>query len=258
MERKISDAELDRLITEALEMTDDQLADLMDQAKLDAELEGQLSAKPPQGGFEDVMKRVAESEKEERSVSKVVRVKKVLRPLLVVAVLGTIVLGAGIGVSGQREFEFIKRIRSEYSMGYNNTESLTNNTELELAYQRICDEIGIRPVMLNYMPAELRFEGLKIDNGRATITFECKGKYVYLQQTLRSKDSSYNSISDRIAYKVIEHRRLGKIDVYYNELQDGQNEYSAALSNDNAYYYISGFVEEDEFIKVVERLNYYE
>jgi len=258
MNRRITDAEMDQLIKEAFEVTDDQLAEVMDRAKEEAEQQGELLAAPPKGGFEDVMRRVAESEKEETPKQKVFRVKKVIRPLLVAAVLGTIVLGTGIGASGQREFEFVKWIKGEYSRGYDNVDSMNISGDTEIAYRRIRDEIGIRPIMLEYIPAEMVFEELIIEDGRATMMFSYKGNRIYFQQTLKSFDISINTISDKTIYKEIEHYRFDTIFVYQNKLVGENPEYGAQFTLDNAYYHIEGIIEEDEFIKIVERLAYYE
>ena len=40
-------------------------------------------------------------------------------------------------------------------------------------------------------------------------------------------------------------------------MKNGDIEYSANIEGDDAFYYFSGVMEKEEFIKVVENLNYY-
>ena len=48
-----------------------------------------------------------------------------------------------------------------------------------------------------------------------------------------------------------------KLYIEENRLKNGNIEYSTSIEEDNAFYYFSGVMEREEFIKVVESLNYY-
>lgn len=257
MKRKITDAELDQLIKEAFEVTDDQLAEVLDCAKKEAELQGELFATPPQGGFEDVMRRVVADNKTEDAHKKTVRLKRIIRPMFVAAVLGTIILGTGISVSGRKGFAFESWNRSANVGGYDNSNTLNDAGTAAEAYKRIGDEIGIRTVELFYRPKGVEFNFLEIENGRAFMVFSCGEGYVHFLQALNSADNSTSIASDRTPYQKIEHRVFGNIDIYQNLLEDGTIEYSAQFAVDNAYYYLTAVMEESEFLEIVSQLKYY-
>lgn len=50
---------------------------------------------------------------------------------------------------------------------------------------------------------------------------------------------------------------IKQLKIRENELENGKKEYETEIYDDKAYYYLSGIIELDEYIKIVENLNYY-
>ena len=48
------------------------------------------------------------------------------------------------------------------------------------------------------------------------------------------------------------------ISIYKNELEGEKPEFGAQFVNEDAYYYLFGVIDEDEFLKIVEYIKYYE
>lgn len=253
---QINDNYIEQLLEEAFGYSDEQLAAELDRAAEEASKNPDPRLTPPAHEFETIMARVREEETSSKKTKKVVRIKKVLRPMLVAAVLGTIVLSSGIGVSGKREFEFWKWNKGNNSIRYENTNDLQNEDLESNAYGIIEEKLGIRAVELYYMPESMLLEKLNLGNGRADIMFSYNDNYIHFRQALKSVEVATNIVSDREIYKVVKNRELGNIEIYKNDL-DKETEYSAHFLIDNAYYYIIGIMEEAEFIKIVERMGYY-
>lgn len=254
---QMNDNYIEQLLEEAFGYSDEQLAAELDRAAAEAAKNPDPRLAAPEDEFEKIMARVREEETSTKKAKKVVRIRKVLRPMLVAAVLGTIVLSAGVGVSGKREFEFWKWSKENNSIRYENTRDLQNVDVESNAYGTIEEKLGIRAIELHYVPEKTYFEYLNIKNGRADIVFKYKEGFIHFHQALKSVAISTNIASDRQLYKTVEHREFGNVEIYKNSLEDGRVEYSAHFSVNNAYYYLTGIIEEEEMIKIIERMRYY-
>lgn len=97
-------------LEEAFGYSDQQLVEEFDRAATLYAQSPDPRLKPPEGEFQKIMERV---EKEKKAERKVIRLKKVLRPMLVAALLGGAVLGSGIGVNGLEGMDYGFREREE-------------------------------------------------------------------------------------------------------------------------------------------------
>ena len=252
---QIDDNYITQKLEEAFGYTDEQLAAQLDRAAAKLAENPDPLLTPPEDEFSKIMARVNESKK----AHKVVRIKKVLRPMLVAAVLGTIVLGTGIGVSGKREYEYQVRERASDEVVFNNVDSVDKVNEIEQAYEKIEKELGIQAIELLYIPKGMLFQKVEINKGIARMEFIYQEHYIHFYQVLRNVESSTDFMTDRNSYKKIYNRNLSTyISIYKNELEGSQPEWGIQFTNEKAYYILQGIIEEDEFIKIVERLRFFE
>lgn len=215
-------------------------------------------------GYQNLYLRLVESgyiEKNGKSPKKRYRrLKSAGKVILVAAVLFTLVMMSGIGVIGQKNFEYQPKVVSDVGKNivWDNTSNLNEIDDTEKAYFEIKEQLGIKVLKLNYIPKELVYNNLKINKGHATIEFNYKDKKLHLMQVKYAVENSDSFASDRIekhAYKEIYNKWLDKnIIIRKNELSDGSIEYEAELYENNVYYYISGIIDEDTFIKIIEDL----
>ena len=95
--------------------------------------------------------------------------------------------------------------------------------------------------------------------GHAILRFDYKGKSIYLKEICPS---------ERRAMSVLKSDRATQLEVYNdwiekklyveeNKLENGNIEYSINIEGEDAFYYFSGVMEREEFIKIVENLNFY-
>ena len=72
------------------------------------------------------------------------------------------------------------------------------------------------------------------------------------------KTASINYQSDRKINKKIFNKWLNEdIEYSINKLENGQVEYEAVLTKKNVVYYISSFISEEEYIRILENVNFY-
>ena len=93
----------------------------------------------------------------------------------------------------------------------------------------------------------------------AVLKFEYKGNKVYLKQgkISETKELSEKLSSDRHIGEPIYNQLLNQyIYIEENALQSGEIEYSAEVNVDTNYYYLSGIMDREEFIKLVEGMGF--
>lgn len=242
-------------LEEAFGYSDQQLVEEFDHAATQYAQNSDPRLKPPEGEFQKIMERV---EKEKKAERKVIRLKKVLRPMLVAALLGGAVLGSGIGVNGLEGVDYRIWERDEGDIIFSNIRNKNEESTIEDVYEEIEEKIGISAIELSYMPRGMAFVELVLDMDRAKLEFIYEENYFYFHQILWNLGDSTNYKSDRKLYTEIYNRYLDcYIPIYKNELEGEKPEFGAQFINGDAYYYLFGIIDEDEFIKIVEHIKYF-
>ena len=262
---KVSQEE-DKLIQQKLQeafgYTDEQLAAQLDQAAAEYAAHPELNLTPPKGEFEKILAMAAQDEKQETQDKKedghkVIRLKKVMKPMILVATVGAILLGTGMMASGRRYYRFWAREDGKGQIIFNNVETLNKVDSLEKAYEEIEIQLGIKATQLYYVPEKLEYKDMIIDKGFVRMKLAYEGREVYFYQVVKENANSTAYNSDRELYKEIYNRYLRQnIKIYKNILEDNNTEFSAQYMNDNAFYCFEGVIQEDEFDKIIKNLNY--
>lgn len=261
---KVSQEE-DKLIQQKLQeafgYTDEQLAAQLDQAAAEYAAHPELNFTPPKGEFEKILAMAAQDETQDKKEDghKVIRLKKVMKPMILVATVGAILLGTGMMASGRRYYWFWERDAGNGQIIFNNVDAISEADSLEKAYEEIENQLGISGPRLFYNPSELVYKKLIIKDGMARIDFSYGDKYLYYQQMSKGVASSIGYNSDRELYKSIHNRFLNnEIKVYRNELETGNIEFNAQYINENTVFYLVGNIDEKVFEKIVKNLSYVE
>lgn len=236
----------------------------------DPELEARIAGET-EDGFKAMMQKIhAEnikpvtereySEKKKEDERKVTLLRPVLKVMFVAAAIMVLLNGMGIVVSARKEFEYsyIKTGKMKNEVVWQNGDYTRADGQLMEAYQRISDELGIRVLTLGYKPKQLLFEEVVIDKGRALVTFSYGDKAVYLRETRNSSDQITDYVaSDRKETDIVYNPWLShEFVIEENKLNDRDIEYSTKFERDGAYYYLEGLMDRDEFINVVESLDF--
>lgn len=122
------------------------------------------------------------------------------------------------------------------------------------AYSQVEKKLGIRPLMISYIPDGATFDGLYFFEGSAQIKFSYGeySFYLHCRKDVVGKNFSDLALSDRQRYHKVFNEWLGQMMVIEkNELERGKVEYSVSIQTETESYYISGIMPEEEFIKIV-------
>lgn len=251
--------EIDNLIAEEMRTAfgygKDHLIEEFDKAAMQMD---EIDRVPPEGEFEKIAAKVhAFDEEKKKSSKKVVRLKRVGKVGLLVAILGCVVLGTGIGASGKRYYEYGFRVSNQGgSEVWNNTGNLEAEYTVDEAYEKIKEVLGLNVLRLMYIPEGMELSNLILGDGYTRMEFTCEGNYIYFIQTQYPVENSGSTMSDREIIKTIYNKGLGKeIDIEKNQLSNNEIEFSTDFVIDKTYYNLSGIISEKEFINVLEKIN---
>lgn len=211
---------------------------------------------PPEGEFDKIMATARK-----RASKKVVRLKRLGKIGLLVAILGCMLMGTGIGASGKRAYEYnIKSYAQGQSSIWNNAEFIETGNETDLiledAYQKIKDELGIESLQLVRLPEGMGLTKLSLGEGYARMEFTQGEKYVYFVQSQYPVESSGSTTSDCGDIENVNNKALDmNLKIKKDKLSNKKIEYSTEFAIDKTYYYLIGTVTEDEFIQIIKRIN---
>lgn len=197
---------------------------------------------------------------EETHKRKVIRLRRIWRPLVAVAVVGSVIWGFGIGASGQKFYGYRGRVKSEVgdNIVWNNDENLNYVSECDKAYEEINKKLGIDVLKLTYIPYDMVFSSMKLEDGHATIKFVYGDTAIYFNQSKANVGRSENIVSDHELTEVVNNEWINKnISIYHSQVEDGKKEYEAKIEINGAIYYLYGILDEkDTFIEIVENLSF--
>lgn len=268
-----NDSDLDEVIRGALGLSDEQLMEEL--YKAEQAIDDSQIPPSPKDGFQQILNKIEQqnikgyrethpSEKKDTPDGNQEKVhwifSKRFRVLLTAAILIGVLMGVGLTATGKRNFEYVQSEREGKGndIALNNDENKIITSELEEAYQKIHDELGIAVLKFGYMPADMEFVRLEIDNRHAMMIFNYKDNKLYFVQDLKTDSSSSNLKSNRKTVKTIKNNWFEyDIKIKSITLDDGTIEYSTEIKIDDAFYYIDAVMDLEEFIKIIEDINYY-
>lgn len=176
----------------------------------------------------------------------------------VAVTVAVVMLKPGIDVVGKRNYEYKSEseIKEEGGNLWNNQENyVLEDSNLEIAYEKIKKELGIAVLKLNYIPEGMSLSKMYIEDRHARLEFDYKNSHVYMLEILYPVDNSEYRSSDRKEYEIVENVWMDKkITIKKNKISDDLDEYSASFEMGNALYYLQAIMEEQEFISIVENL----
>ena len=184
--------------------------------------------------------------------------RKVLLLAAAVCVLG---LGTTMVVSAHREYKYnLYPVEAERNiMVKQNSVMKMKTKKLEDAYIEIENGLGIKVLKLGHVLSGMRFKEGTIGEKHALIELEYNGMSIFLKEAIspESDESTQVKASDREECEEVYNSWLKKsLIIEENILPAGLTEYSTYIDINNTYYYLSGMMEKDEFIELVQGLYY--
>ena len=188
--------------------------------------------------------------------TKVVRVGK--KKVLLVAALAAAFVGVlGVTAIGGKNY-FFREDEKEKGIVFDSGKNISDASSLESAYKEIEKVFGRHILALNYVPEDLKFAELALDDERSTIEFSYKDNFVYFIQNKKDSESSIYMNSDREGENFVNNEWLN-MPIYYseNQLDDGQIEFEAKIEVEGLVSWLFGKMERNEFENMLKKIYFY-
>lgn len=263
----------------------------MDDESLDAEweaarleLEQELQQNPEkaeenrreaEAGYERLMQQLMKESSSEKidqeegegknvkSFSRSSRLRGRRKVLVLAAIVGILTVGMSFGVTATSKYQLKKeREISEQSrlISYNkNMLNWKDDEQLDEAYQQVKKELNIPVIKLNEIPKGMKFEQFVLGKEHAIFVFAYNDQLIYLKEANAPMDKEQTNIfvSDRKMYKTVYNYWLDQdLEVEEYVTEKGIVEYGVNITLEDAYYSLSGRIDQEQFIKVVEELSF--
>lgn len=220
----------------------------------------------PKFSYDDLESKIAQNgiksyREMQQEKKRVVKLKNIWKPLLVASIVGALLLGMGTTVMGKRYYVYKSReVDSGKNLKFRNDgEEVIVVNSIDDAYKSVEETLGTDILKLAYIPKGMTFDELEIVNNYAKFKFTYKDNYVNYIITKKDLEVVSINISDCESYINVNNEWLDlDISVGKNELKTKLPEYRAGFAVGDAFYNINGVMEEEEIIKVIEGINYYE
>ncbi|WP_320990873.1 DUF4367 domain-containing protein [Hungatella sp.] len=182
------------------------------------------------------------------------------RPAFVALLVVLIIGGTSVGTSAKKAYNYRMRERegAKSHIVWNNDQYiLMEGDGIDEAYNEIKELLGITPLRMVYIPFEMEFVKIELNEGNATLEFKYNGRKFYFTQAKYPVTASNSIASDRETHKEVYNTWLKEnIKIEKNILSKKEIEYSATINYDGAYYYLSGILDENEFTEILKYLNF--
>jgi len=264
-ERREDDA-LKNLIQAAYDFSDEQL--LADLEEVEATLSDSDFPGIEDRMYQKLKARMAEEENSAATLEQISATasaeeeKKVVRfgkkKVFVVGILAAAFVGMlGVTAIGGKNY-FFREIGAQKGIIFINDKNITNIGGLNEAYKEIEDKLEIEVLRLGYKPEKMVLEELEITESKAVLVFNYEGKMVYFIQEQRTESTSVGRNSDRIKTEYKIYNKWIEKDIYLEEeiLENGSSGYGVSINIDNARYKLIGQMPKDEFVKIIEKMNF--
>ena len=215
-----------------------------------------------------IVEKKVEREKQEERQKKIAKRAKTTKHWVQTAKAAGVVLVVGACVFGASMTSEANRIRLvETISGVRNTGDVvkTNNGEerkyteedLDKIKRQISDTLHIPVPEFYYIPAGMEYNDIVImpEIQMASIEYQYNGQFVYFRLAANEKDLSQGSWKDQEKLQVETMDSVIEVDMGTISENDEEN-YYATWKYKDAYYQLSGQIEKEELIKILNEMQY--
>lgn len=185
----------------------------------------------------------------------------------VAAAVVIVLLAGGIGVTSfggpERVMEIVKSkvgTREVEKVNSNEDNLVIKEENEEQAYQKIKDELGIKPVRLAIRPKGFKYKWIKIEKDAqiSEIMYQYKGENIlYTISAMQSNNSMGLDADDKEVDKYM--KKVNGVNISIQEYitsESKKKKYIAKFKYGGTGYYLAGIMPRDEFINLLKNLHF--
>lgn len=175
---------------------------------------------------------------------------------LAAAILGVVGIGFSLSAVGKGATQYRVIDGEKNNIAWNNVQKKDDIESMTEAYETIKKELNIPSLRINYMPNTMRFDELTLSENYGIIRFECQGAYLRVyEREIGVEEYGVQGSDQRQKIEEIHNPWLNKtIDVYGEVSKTGNMRYSINIKTDEANYTVTGDIDKNDFLKIVESL----
>lgn len=177
----------------------------------------------------------------------------------VAAAMSTFAVWGMVG-TGNRLYKPVimeRKVGDEFTIKVNNTDAVEREYDEEEICQEIEEKLGVLPVRLAYQPEGMYISEywIKEDEKSALVNYKIDEKNLYIYISKDFKNTGINNQPDGIKSNTLDLIFYGfKLDILeYQDIEQGIY-YTTSFEYLNTYYSITGVIDQDEFIKILENM----
>ena len=272
---KDSEQDKDKTIDFLLrEMCDCSREDLLDEFEAASNTDIPLPIPEPAADeFEKIWSRIQEERaesadtteqagSEEPGEDKVIRVRFGWKRLAAIGLIACLIAGSGSIVAVGRKSYFFRERKDEVASNgvvFNNDMNKVAVNGEEEAYALIMDKLEIKPLRLGFVPSEMSFEEMQMEDGMAYMSFRYKDDFLYFIQSKYDTEVSHNYKSDlKSEEENVTYNKWIKEDLTIRKEfhKDNKVTIETSIIIEGAFYRLVGTVEYEIFQQMVEALTF--
>ena len=213
---------------------------------------------PPADEFDRIWTRIqAERELIPDPVPAVKPRRRRINKIFAVGVAAAVLTVGGCFVAmGTKSYFYRDGRMVKQGIVYNNdSNALTVRSEDE-AYEKVAQELGAQTLKFGYIPENMYFENLVIEDGYGKLQYKYKNSQVsFIQVKADSNTSMVHSSDAKIMYQVWNPGLHLNFDIYSESINGNEMRYESYFTYKGIYYHLFGELPKKEFEEMLKKIH---
>lgn len=181
------------------------------------------------------------------------RVNKIFAVGIAAAVL---TVGGCFVAMGTKSYFYRDGRRVSNGVVYNNDSNALAVRNEEEAYEKVAQELGVQTLKLGYMPEDMYFKNLVIEDGYGKLQYEYKHNQVsFIQAKSDSATSMVHSSDTEIMSQVYNPGLHLNFEIYGEAVNENGTRYETYFTYKGVYYHLFGELPKKEFEEMLQKIH---
>lgn len=213
---------------------------------------------PPADEFDRIWTRIqAERELIPDPVPTVKPRRRCVNKIFAVGVAAAVLTVGGCFVAmGTKSYFYRDGRMVKQGIVYNNDSNALTVRSEEEAYEKVAQELGAQTLKFGYIPENMYFENLVIEDGYGKLQYKYKNSQVsFIQVKADSNTSMVHSSDAKIMYQVWNPGLHLNFDIYSESINGNEMRYESYFTYKGIYYHLFGELPKKEFEEMLKKIH---
>lgn len=219
---------------------------------------------PPKDEFDQIWSRIQAEQALFSEISNTTNTKssrktrrRPVRKALVVGLAAAIMVIGGCFVAmGTKSYFYRDGRRVSNGVVYNNDSNALSVRDEEEAYAKIAQELGMQTLKLGYMPEEMYFQSVVIEDGYGKLQYKYKNSQVSFIQAKANSSTSMVHSSDTNVMDEVKNQALHlNFEIYGEAINGNGMRYETYFTYKGVYYHLFGELPKKEFEEMLKKIH---